>query len=55
MTRQRTLFGRLRGAVESFASATRVVAALENHRTPRPADLRRIGIDPHAFTSMGHG
>jgi hypothetical protein len=22
---------------------------------PHPTDLRRLGIDPHAFTSLGHG
>jgi hypothetical protein len=55
MTRQRTLFSRLRGAAETLASATRVAAAVEARRKPPVSDLRRLGIDPHAFTSIGHG
>jgi hypothetical protein len=45
-------------AIEFFAqvrSASAIAAAVDSGRTPRPADLRRLGMDPHAFTSMGHG
>ena len=33
----------------------RVAAAIENSRRPRTVDLRRLGIDPQAFTSIGLG
>jgi hypothetical protein len=44
--------------IEFFAqirSASAIAAAVESGRTPRLADLRRFGMDPQAFTSMGHG
>jgi hypothetical protein len=48
----RTLLGRL---LDVLTSARQVAAAVEVRRTPREADLRRLGIDPAAFTSIGHG
>lgn len=36
-----------------FASATAAAAAIENGRPARARDLRRLGIDPEAFRSIG--
>lgn len=36
-------------------AASRVASDTENHRKPSHADLRALGIDPKAFTSIGHG
>jgi hypothetical protein len=36
-------------------SAIAVSAAVESRRTPEPHHLRRLGIDPRAFLSIGHG
>lgn len=41
--------------VASFASASAIAAAVEQHRRPEPSDLRRLGIDPQSYLSMGHG
>jgi hypothetical protein len=46
---------KLKSSFAVFVSATRVAAAVENHRRPQVSDLRRLGIDPHAFTTLGHG
>jgi hypothetical protein len=50
-----TVLARLKSSLATFVAASRVAAAVENHRRPRTADLRRLGIDPQAFTSLGHG
>jgi hypothetical protein len=50
-----TVLAWLKSSLTTFAAATRVAAAVENHRRPRAVDLRRLGIDPQAFTSLGHG
>ena len=47
---------RIANALGTVRSASHVASALEAHRQPRdPAHLRRLGIDPRAFMSMGHG
>jgi hypothetical protein len=51
----RSLAARVIGGIERLQSAGAVAAAVEAHRRPRAADLRRLGIDPAAFTSIGHG
>jgi hypothetical protein len=50
-----TVLARFRSSLATFAAATRVAAAIENSRRPRTVDLRRLGIDPQAFTSIGLG
>lgn len=55
MIRMRDMFGRVRSAAELFASAVRVAGAVEGRVAPDPRDLRRMGIDPRAFTTIGHG
>ena len=55
MTSVRSMFGRVRSAARVFASAVRVAGALESRLAPDPQDLRRMGIDPKAFMSIGHG
>jgi hypothetical protein len=50
-----TVLARLKSSLAVFAAATRVAAAVENHRRPHTTDLRRLGIDPQAFASLGHG
>jgi hypothetical protein len=44
--------GRVFGLI---GSASRVAGAIRGDRSPQPRDLVRLGIDPAAFTSMGHG
>jgi hypothetical protein len=46
---------KLKSSLAVFASATRVAAAIENRRRPDPVDVRRLGMDPHAFTTIGLG
>ena len=41
--------------VASIRSAVAVAAAVEARRTPDPQDLRRLGIDPRSYLSMGLG
>ena len=41
--------------IGTVRSASHVAAALEAHRRPDPKHLRRLGIDPKAFMSLGHG
>lgn len=55
MTNVRNVFGRVRSAMGLFGSAVRVAGALESRIAPDPQDLRRMGIDPKAFTTIGHG
>lgn len=55
MTNVRSMLGQVRSALSLFATATRVAGAIELRKPPHPDDLRRIGIDPRAFTSIGHG
>jgi len=55
MTRVRNIFGRVRSAAGLFASAVRVAGALESRVVPEPRDLRRMGMDPRAFMTIGHG
>jgi hypothetical protein len=50
-----TGLARLKSSFEVFVSATRVAAAVENRRRPRPSDMKRLGFDPDAFTSIGLG
>lgn len=35
--------------LRAFASAARAAAAVEAHQSPKPADLRRLGIDHTTF------
>lgn len=49
------IVNRISDALGTVRSASHVAAALEAHRQPDPAHLRRLGIDPRAFMSMGHG
>lgn len=51
----RSVFGRVTSAAELFYSAARVAGAVEARRTPDARDLRRMGIDPKAFITIGHG
>ena len=39
----------------TYFSASAVVWAIEERRKPDPSDLRRLGLDPWAFITMGHG
>lgn len=42
-------------AIGTVRSASHVAAAVEAHRRPDPEHLRRLGIDPGAFSSLGRG
>ena len=55
MTSVRNVYERIVSAAGVVGSAIRVAGALESRRTPDPRDLRRMGMDPKAFTSIGHG
>lgn len=46
---------RLSGWVAIFASASAIAAAVEGNRRPDLRDLRRLGIDPQSYLSIGHG
>ena len=49
MERNRNLFSRILAAL---FSANRVASAVENHRSPRPSDLERLGISVVAFGAI---
>lgn len=51
----RNVFASIAETLRTVRSASHVAAALEGHRQPDPKHLRRLGIDPRAFLSMGHG
>lgn len=36
-------------------SATRLVGGIDATRRPVPESVRRLGMDPRAFLSIGHG
>lgn len=55
MTAVRNTFGQLRSVLDIFGSAIRVANAVENGGKPALHDLRRLGVDPRAFTTIGHG
>jgi hypothetical protein len=55
MTSVRNMFGRVRSAASFFGSAVRVAGAIESRVAPDARDLRRMGIDPKAFTTIGLG
>lgn len=48
-------FRKFMNTLAIMGAAGRVANACENNRAPRAADLRALGIDPRAFTSIGHG
>jgi hypothetical protein len=39
----------------TYSSAGAVARAIEDRRRPDPDDLRRLGLDPWAFITIGHG
>ena len=38
-----------------YLTTSAVVAAIGQHRAPDPDDLRRLGMHPADFLSLGHG
>jgi hypothetical protein len=55
MTRKGTFFDRIAGVLATLGSAIRATRAVSAGRTPAAVDLERLGMDPRAFLSMGHG
>lgn len=51
----RNVLAGIADTLRTVRSASHVAAALEGHRRPDPEHLRRLGMDPRAFLSMGHG
>lgn len=49
------IFSSISETLGTVRSARRVVSALESNRRPDPNHLRRLGVDPKVFLSMGHG
>lgn len=47
------IVSRIADALGTVRSASHVAAALEAHRRPEPAHLRRLGMDPNAFSTLG--
>lgn len=47
-SRVSNVFGQVR-------SASHIVAAVQANRQPNPEHVRRLGMDPRAFLSIGHG
>ena len=48
-TTAQRFFGKVLDALDTFESAREVAAAVENHRRPSAASLRKLGIDPKTF------
>jgi hypothetical protein len=55
MKRLNDLFRRIAAGFDAIGSARRAASAVRSGRKPFRSDLVRLGINPHAFTSMGHG
>lgn len=51
----RHIVARIADALGTVRSASHVAAAIEAQRQPDPAHLRRLGIDPRAFSKVGRG
>lgn len=49
------LVSRISHAFGQVRSAGHVVAAIQANRQPSPEHVRRLGMDPRAFLSIGHG
>lgn len=49
------LLNRLAAGIARIASAFAVQWAVDAGDEPRAVDLRTLGIDPRAFTSLSHG
>jgi hypothetical protein len=54
MAKHKTL-SRIGNLFATIGSAVAVASAVENRSRPRASDLRQLGIEPRAFTSIGHG
>jgi hypothetical protein len=55
MTSSDTFFRRVADVYATLGSATRAARATQAGRSPAAVDLERLGIDPRAFLTMGHG
>lgn len=55
MTTIETIIARIGAAFADLQAAAVAAQAVESGRTPLDADLRRLGIDPQAFSTIGHG
>jgi hypothetical protein len=55
MTSNRTFLRRVADVYATLGSATRAAGATQAGRSPAAVDLERLGIDPRAFLTMGHG
>ena len=49
------IFNRIASGIELINSAAAVSHALETGHAPKAIDLRALGIDPRAFSTIGHG
>lgn len=49
------IFASISNTLGAVRSAQQVVSALESNRRPDANHLRRLGVDPAVFLSMGHG
>lgn len=49
------LVNRVSHVVGQVRSASHVVAAVQANRQPNPDHIRRLGMDPRVFLSIGHG
>ena len=55
MSSNRTFFRRVADVYFTLGSASRAARATQAGRSPAAVDLLRLGIDPRAFLTMGHG
>lgn len=46
---------RISATAGTVRSATHVIAAIHANRRPEPEHVRRLGMDPRAFLTIGHG
>lgn len=53
MTFLKSAIARFADVLAILKSAGAVAVAVEGHRAPRAADLRRLGIEPRAFNAIG--
>jgi hypothetical protein len=49
------IVSRISNTLGTVRSASHVVAAIHADRRPEPKHVRRLGMDPRAFLTIGHG
>lgn len=55
MTHLARIRARIARGLDTYFTASDVVWSLVDRRRPEPDDLRKLGLDPKSYLSLGHG